>query len=568
MVRRSGFPARRRDAILLPVPDQSASPPAESSEERRGVSVLFCDLVGFTHTSESSDPEDLRHLLGVYHAAVRQRVEALGGRVERLVGDGVLAVFGARTAREDDTERAVRTGLAVVDAVHDLNEADPALGLRVRVGIATGEVLLSLDAHADPGGHWATGMVINVAQRLQAAASPDTVVVSEATYRATAHVIEYEELEPVHAKGVSELLSAHRALRARLPFGAEVFLDLDIPLVGRELELRQLRTTFDRVVHEQSVQLVTVMGTPGVGKTRMVAELMAALPKDVTCRLGRVPPYGESTGFSALGEIVKAQAGVYDSDSADETAAKLAHALAGMEERDWMLPRLLSLLGVGVGPEISREDGFTAWRLYLEEIAGDGPALIVVEDIHQADLGLLSFLHELAEEAPQVPLMLVVTARPELLLQDPHWGGGLRNASLLSLLPLTDSETRLLLRSHLHGTALPAESEEAILARAEGNPLFTAEFVRMLRARDLIEPVTSGLARPFVDVPLPETVQGVIAARLDLVEGNTRTVLQDAAVFGRVFWTEALAAVTRREVTQVAPAQRLLAPQEIVPPVR
>ena len=537
---------------------------AEADEGRRVVTVLFCDLVGFTELSEHADPEDVQQLLDAYHDAVTRRVKSWGGLVERLVGDGVLAVFGALTAREDDPERAVRAGLAIVEDVRALDVAASRPELRVRVGVNTGEVALDRRRAREGGGSWISGDVVNTASRLQAAADPGSVVVGEPTRSATSLVFDYEDRGAVQVKGKTDPLAVFRAVGAELPFGAEVYLDLSIPLAGRELELRQLLNTFERVVHEQAVHMVTLLGEPGVGKTRLVAELMAALPQDVTCREGRVPPYGESTGFSALGEIVKTQAGIYDTDSAEAAVDKLRGVLAPVHDVDRMLAPLLPLVGIDTGSDHTREEGFASWRLFLELMASVGPALVVIEDIHQADVGLRSFLLELVEEPPRVPLMLVVTARPELVWLDRKWGGGLLNASMLSLEPLTENETRALLRSHLKGTPLPADSEQAILDHAEGNPLFTAEFVRMLRDRDLLPQMSGGDVRPFEDVPLPGTVQGVIAERLDLVEGMTREVLQAAAVVGRVFWTGAVAAVCRQEITEVAAQLRRLANLDIV----
>jgi class 3 adenylate cyclase len=548
------------------VPDAGGAASADPREERRIVSVLFCDLAGFTHLAETADAEDVQRMLSAYHDAVRERVVAYGGWVGKLLGDGVLALFGVPTAREDDAERAVRAALGVVDAVASLSLDEAALRLPVRVGVSTGEVIVTFDhAGADPE---VSGDAVNTAARLQEAAEPDTVVVGSTTYKATALVFDYVDLGQVSVKGKADPVPVHRPTAARMPYGAEVYLDLTVPLVGRDLELRQLQTAFDLVVRQQTTHLVTLLGAPGVGKSRMVAELLASVPTDVTCRLGRVPPFGESTGFSALAEIVKAHAGVYDSDSAVDAADKLMRALEGLPEREWVVSRLLSLLGAEPSLLASRAEVLAAWRTFLAHIASSGPAVVVVEDVHQADDGLLSFLSGLAAEEPAVALLLVVTARPQLLDLEPEWGGGLRNATLVNIGPLNTEETRELLRSHLKGVPIPAEGEDAIIAKAGGNPLFAGEFVRMLRDSDLVERVSNHDATPGVDIVLPETVRGVIAARLDLVEGVERSVLHDAAVFGRVFWTGAVAAVGGRDVAEVDAALHRLTVLEIVQPVR
>jgi class 3 adenylate cyclase len=547
------------------VPDAGGSFAVEPREERRVVTVLFCDLAGFTSLTETSDVEDVQRMLTAYHAAVRHCVVAYGGSVDKQPGDGVLAHFGVPTAREDDAERGVRAALAIVDAVRTLGVAE-ALRLPVRVGVNSGEMLVAFagpDASPD-----VTGDIVNTAARLQQLAEPWTVAVGPATYAATDLVFEYDDLGAIGVKGKAEPVVVHRPLVARMPYGAEVYLDLSVPLIGRDLELRQLRTSFDLVVRHQAAHLVTVLGLPGAGKSRLVAELLNLVPTDVTCRVGRVPPFGESTGFSALAEIVKAHAGVYDSDSAADAEAKLAQVLSGVADRDWVLTRLLSLLGAQPGLDAPRDEIFAAWRAFIALIASTGPAVVVVEDVHQADDGLLSFLSGLAAEEPAVALLLVVTARPQLLDLEPDWGGGLRNATLVNLAPLSDEETRLLLRAHLGGVPIPTDGEDAIVAKADGNPLFTSEFARMLRDGDLVERLSDRSIKPGVDIPLPETVRQVIAARLDLVEGLERSVLHDAAVFGRVFWTGAVAAVGERDVVEVEAALRRLTVLDIVQPVR
>ena len=532
------------------------------TEERRVVTVLFCDLVGFTSLSEQADPEDVQQMLRRYHAAVREQVTLLGGTVERLVGDGVLAVFGVPTVREDDAERAIRCALAVVDAVGRLTGPSLSDSLSVRVGINTGEVLVNLVTRVSAA-PWVTGDVVNTASRLQTAAQPGTVVVGERTYRSTSRVFEFIPLPPMDARGKAEPLTAFQVTSARLPRGAEIFFDMSIPLVGRQLELQQLRTTFDRVTADSALQLVSIIGDPGVGKSRMVAELLASMPTVTYC-VGKVPPYGEFTGFSALSDIVKDYAGIFDTESPAEATDKLMHMLAGVPDAEWLVGRLLPLVGVDPGVDTTQDESFHAWRRFLENLTQSGPAVVVLEDVHQADVGLLRFILELAEDAPRVPLMVVVTARPELLTETINWGAGLRNASTVDLRPLSNEDTRALLRTLIGEPPLPPTSEQAILVRAEGNPLFTAEYVRMLRDRDLIEPMTNGTARPFFHVPLPETVQGVIAARLGILEGNTRAVLQAAAVIGRVFWTSGVSALTGRDPSEVSSELRRLTRMDIV----
>jgi class 3 adenylate cyclase len=298
--------------------------PTPALEERKIVTVLFCDLVGFTAASEQQDPEDVRARIRPYHARLRQEIERYGGTVEKFVGDAVMAVCGAPVAHEDDAERAVRAGLGILDAIADLNEADPELNLQVRVGINTGEAVVALGAHPERGEGIVTGDVVNTAARIQSAAPVNAVAVGELTYRATSRVFEYEPLQPVSVKGKAETLALWRANAARARFGTDITRRYTTPLVGRELEKPLLIGTFERAAQQRSVQLVTVVGEPGVGKSRLVAELLAYLeakPELTRWRQGRCLPYGEGITFWALGEIVKAEAGILESDSAEAAAA-------------------------------------------------------------------------------------------------------------------------------------------------------------------------------------------------------------------------------------------------------
>ncbi len=542
---------------------------AAGLEERKVVSVLFCDLVGFTAASETADPEDVRARLRPYHELLRERIEAFGGTVEKFVGDAVMAVFGAPVAHEDDAERAVRAGLAILESLDGLNEADAAPGLSVRVGINTGETLVTLDARPEQGEGFVTGDVVNTASRIQGAAPIGAIAVGEGTYQATGRVFEWEPLDPVELKGKTESVALWRPLWARARFGTDVIRGLSTPLVGRELEVLQLRTMFDRVASDATVQLVTLVGEPGVGKSRLVAELFAhidARQELVFWRQGRCLPYGEGITFWALGEIVKAHAGVFESDSPDEAQAKLERVVPEGEDAPWLRARLLPLLGIDAGAPVAREESFTAWRRFLESIADAGPAVLVFEDIHWADEALLAFLEHLADWAQGVPLLVVCTARPELYEKHATWGAGLRNATTVSLSPLSDADTARLVSALLEQAVLPAETQQLLLERAGGNPLYAEEFVRMLRDQELLD--AQGRLRAGVEIAFPESLHALIAARLDTLPPDRKNMLQDAAVVGKVFWSGAVAAMGGRERPDVEQALHDLARKELVRPFR
>ena len=542
---------------------------ASGLEERKVVSVLFCDLVGFTAASEAADPEDVRARLRPYHELLRERIVAFGGTVEKFVGDAVMAVFGAPVAREDDAERAVRAGLAILEALDGLNEADAALGLSVRVGINTGEALVTLDARPDRGEGLVTGDVVNTASRIQGAAPVGGIAVGEGTFAASERAFEWERLEPATVKGKAQPLTLWRPLRSRSRFGTDVMREFSTPLVGRELEMLQARTLFGRVTGERAVQILTLVGEPGVGKSRIAAELFAyidGLREVVRWRQGRCPPYGEGITFWALGEIVKAHAGILESDAPDQAQGKLEAVLPEGEDTPWLRARLLPLLGIDTGSAISREESFTAWRRFLESIADAGPTVLVFEDIHWADEALLAFLEHLADWAQGVPLLIVCTARPELHEKHPAWGAGLRNATTLSLAPLSDADTSQLVAGLLQQVALPAETQQLLLERAGGNPLYAEEFVRMLRDRELLD--AQGRLRSGVEVAFPESLQALIAARLDTLSPDRKSLLQDAAVIGKVFWSGAVAVMGERERSEVELALHDLVRKELVRPYR
>jgi class 3 adenylate cyclase len=518
---------------------------APAREERKVVTILFTDLVGSTARAEGVDPEDVRATLSPYYARLREELERYGGTVEKFIGDAVMAVFGAPVAHEDDPERAVRAALAIRDSVGE--------DLEIRTAVNTGEALVALGAVPAAGDAMVSGDVVNTAARLQGAAPVNGILVGEGTYRATRHVIDYRDAAAVEAKGKAEPVQVWEAVAARSRFGSDVEQKLRTPLVGRERERTLLADALGHARTDQSAQLVTLVGVPGIGKSRLVAELFQITDADeeiISWRQGRSLPYGERVSFWALGEIVKAHAGILESDDAATAEEKLSAMVETLSEdereREWLARHARPLVGLEGAERAEREEAFAAWRRLLEAAAEQRPLVLVFEDLHWADDGLLDFVDHLADWATTVPILIVGTARPELLDQRPGWGGGKRNAFTLSIGALTDEETAQLLQRLLDRPVLDAGAQQAVLERAEGNPLYAEEYARMLGERD------GG------DLQLPETVQGLIAARIDGLAPEEKALLQDASVIGKVFWPGALArsderllhALERKEFTR------------------
>jgi class 3 adenylate cyclase/tetratricopeptide (TPR) repeat protein len=512
-------------------------------EERKVVTVLFADLVGFTSRSEQLDPEDVRAVLAPYHARLRTELERHGGTVEKFIGDAVMAVFGAPIAHEDDPERAVRAALAIRSWVTDEQQE-----LQVRIGVNTGEAIVNLAARPAAGEGMVAGDVVNTAARLQAAAPVDGILVGSQTHEATKGVIEYEDAQPVTAKGKAEPIPVWAVRQARSRFGVDVSQATRTPLVGREGDLRLLVETLERVRRERSPQLVTLVGVPGIGKSRLVYELFQHAERDpdlITWRQGRCLPYGEGVSFWALGEVVKAQAGILETESPEGAQEKLHAAViaTGDDQAGWIESHVRPLVGLGPERELAddrRSEAFTAWRQFFERLAEQRPLVLVFEDIQWADDGMLEFVDHLVDWAGEVPILVVATARPELLARRPGWGGGKANAATVSLSQLTDEQTAQLVHSLLDRAVLPAETQETVLARAGGNPLYAEEFARLLLERGAID-----------GAGMPDSVQGIIAARLDLLSTDAKALVQAAAVFGKVFWLGAVAFASGRERWQV-----------------
>ncbi|MEX2211578.1 MAG: AAA family ATPase [Gaiellaceae bacterium] len=546
-------PDRARFCMVCAEP---LAPDTPAREERKVVSVLFVDLVGFTAASEAADPEDVRSRLQAYHGRAKAQVERFGGTIEKFVGDAVMAVFGAPTAHEDDAERAVRSGLAILEAMGELD-------LEARAAVNTGEAVVALDARPELGEGIVTGDVVNTAARLQSSAPAGGLVAGEQTFWATRHAIDYEELEPVSAKGKAEPVRLWRALGARSRFGIDLEPSGTTTFLGRDDELEVLRQVYARTLRESACHLVTLVGEAGIGKSRLVAELRAhvdAQEELVFWRQGRCLPYGEGIALWALGEIVKAHAGILESDDPVTTREKLARALEPLvpsaQEQAWMAGELARLVGAGE-PGGEREESFAAWRAFLEAAAAHRPLVVVVEDLHWADAALLEFLEQLVDWSSGVPLLVLCTARPELHELQPGWSGGKRNATTISLSPLSGDDTARLISTLLDRAVLPAETQQALLERAGGNPLYAEQFVKMLRERPAGD-----------DVPVPETVQALIAARLDTLGADRKGLIQDAAVLGKVFWSGAVGAVGGHDEGAVREGLHELVRRELIRPSR
>jgi class 3 adenylate cyclase/tetratricopeptide (TPR) repeat protein len=546
--------------------------PERVAEERKTVTVLFCDLVGFTEASDQADPEDVRARIRPYHARLRTEVEGFGGTVEKFIGDAVMAVFGAPTAHEDDPERAVRAGLRILEAIADLNEADPGLGLAVRVGVETGEVVVALGARPELGEGLVAGDVVNTASRLQGVAPVGGVLAGPTAYAATKDVFDYQSLDPVALKGKAEPVPVYRALAPRARLGADVTRSPSTPMVGRQIDLGIVTGAFQKAVQESAVQLVVVAGEPGVGKSRLAAELGAFVdgwPELVRWRQGRCLPYGDGITFWAVGEIVKAEAGILESDPPETAGAKLDAMIPGdAPDAPWLRARLRPLAGL-TAPEAGREENFAAWRAVIELMAEARPTVLVFEDLHWADAALLDFLEHLAGYAEGVPLLLVATARPELFEKAPTWGSSVRNLARVNLAPLCPAETARLIGNLLGSAVLPAEVQQAILDRCGGNPLYAEQFVRLLQDSQIL---TRDGARwrldPGAEIPLPPAVQGLITARLDTLPAERKRLLHDAAVVGQVFWAGAVASMAGHDEAEVRAVLHELARKELIRPAR
>jgi class 3 adenylate cyclase/tetratricopeptide (TPR) repeat protein len=517
-----------------------------SAAERRLVSVLFVDLVGFTAYSQSRDPEEVRELLSRYFEVCSSLVERYGGTVEKFIGDAVMAVWGAPVAQEDDAERAVRTALDVVDAVAALGEEIGATGLAARAGVLTGEAAVTIGAK---GQGMVAGDLVNTASRIQSVADPGTVLVGDATRRATEAAIAYEPAGTHVLKGKTEPVALFRALRVVAGVGGLMKSEgLEPPFVGRDRELKLVKDLFHASTEASRAQLVQVTGIAGIGKSRLVWEFfkyMDGLRSTYLWHRGRCLAYGEGVTYWALAEMVRGRAGILEGEERGSALGKLRTALdeyvPDAEDRRFVEPRLAQLIGLEERAPSDRQELFSAWRLFIERLSDQTPVVMVFEDMQWADPSLLEFLGHLLEGSRSHPIFVMALARPETAAA--ALGATHRNAAFLHLEALSTDEMRELLSGFAPG--LPADLTERILERAEGVPLYAVETVRMLLDRGLLvqEGAVYRPTGPIGSLEVPESLHALIAARLDGLSADERRLVQTASVLGKSFTRQSLAAL-------------------------
>jgi class 3 adenylate cyclase/tetratricopeptide (TPR) repeat protein len=554
-------------AAAAVAPTVTATPP-EPAAERRLVSVLFADLVGFTSLSEARDSEEVRELLSRYFETCNRLISLYGGTVEKFIGDAVMAVWGTPVATEDDAERAVRAALDLTTSVAALGEELGVSELAARAGVMTGEAAVTIGAE---GQGMVAGDLVNTASRVQALAPPGAVYVGAATRRATEETVVFEDAGAHELKGKTGLVPLWRALR--VVAGARGSLKterLEAPFVGRDRELRLIKDLFHASAEEGRAHLVSVTGIAGIGKSRLVWEYFKyfdGLPQVTYWHRGRCLAYGEGVTYWALADMVRMRARIAEDEEPtsahEKLRATLEEQILDADERRFVEPKLAQLLGLEQGSS-ERQELFGAWRLFFERLAETYPTVMVFEDLQWADQSLLDFIEYLLEWSRNFPLYVLTLARPELAERRPTWGAGGRNFTSLYLEPLSPQAMQQLLDGLVPG--LPEAARTRILERAEGVPLYAVETVRMLLDRGLL--VEDGpayrLTGSVESLEIPETLHALIAARLDGLAAQERRLLQDAAVLGKTFTRSALVASSGVADAEVDTALASLVRKEVL----
>ena len=555
-----------------------AQPPAEredSGRERKVATLLFADLVGFTGLNEAHDPEMIEAVVTRAFDRLSAEVTRYEGTLEKFAGDAMLAVFGVPTVHEDDPERAVRAALEMQQAMAALGaelEAEGRPALAVRIGIETGEVLADRGRAANERDRMVTGDAVNTAARLEQAAAAGAILVGPRTHEATRETVDYEALDPIALKGKAEPVAAWRAIAVKTRRGGiRPVLGIEAPLIGRDEELTLLKETVRRTVAEGRPHLVTVLGAAGVGKSRLTWELekyLDGLPDVFHWRKGRCLAYAQ-TSYSALADAIASDASVLEDDPPEAVGEKLAARLATLVPEGApasVESAARTVMGLPAEGAPNRDELFESWRTYLELIARRAPLVLVMEDIHWADEGLLDFIEFLTRWS-ETPIMILALARHELLERRPAWGGGLPNAASIVLEPLPPGESDRMLEALL-GDALPPSVRERVIQVSEGNPLFTEELVRLFIDRGVVRQVDGRWERAaeIEQVEIPQSIHTLLAARLDGLPSEEKRLSQDAAVVGRIFWDRLLAHLVGQSPTAVVALLRRLRAKELVVP--
>ncbi len=495
---------------------------------RKTVTVVFSDVSGSTALGEQLDPESLQQVMSRYFDAMRTIVERHGGTVEKFIGDAVMAVFGIPRVHEDDALRAVRAAAEMREALGALNDElrrERGIELAVRIGVNTGEVVAG-----DPAsGHgFATGDAVNVAARLEQAAQPGEVLLGETTYGLVRDAVEAEPLAPLALKGKGELVPAHRLLTVD-PGAPGRARRLESPFVGRARELKLLYDAFGRTVGDGACQLFTLLGAAGVGKSRLAAQFLDGLGAQATVLRGRCLSYGEGITYWPLAEALRAEADPLDAD-------RITGLLAGEDEAEAVAARVAGLLGPAPAAA-SAEEAFWAVRKLFEALARKRTLVVVLDDVHWAEPSLLDLVEHVADLSREAPMLLLLLTRPELLELRPGWGGGKFNATSVLLEPLSADESTLLVENLLGENELPEHALARIVRAAEGNPLFLEELVAMLIEQGVLAHEDGRwVARSDLEeLAVPPTIQALVAARLDQLGVDERTLLGCASIEGRVF---------------------------------
>jgi class 3 adenylate cyclase/tetratricopeptide (TPR) repeat protein len=557
-------PERARFCLSCGNPLEAAAP---RSEVRKTVTIVFADVVGSTSLGERADPESTRRMLSRYFDAMRAVIERHGGSVEKFIGDAVMAVFGIPVLHEDDALRAVRAATEMRASVGLLNEelAGPGWSpISLRIGVNTGEVVAG---EAAQGHTMVTGDAVNVAARLEQAAGPDEILVGETTHGLVRDAVEAEPMPALDLKGKTQPMAAFRLLAVT---DRQPMRRLDTPLVGRMRELKLLTEAFDRANEEQACYLFTLLGTAGVGKSRLVHEFLGQMRDRAQVLRARCLPYGEGITFWPVIELVQAAAGIEAGDAPEVATEKIEALLAGAPDDRGISDRLAATVGL-TSAVVPAEEAFWAVRKFLEAEAARQPLIVVIDDLHWAEPTMLDLVDHIADWSREAPILLLAIARPELLDARPQWGGGKLNATTILLEPLDPSDATTLIRNLVDDEAVAAQLQQRIGETAEGNPLFVEELVSMLIDQGVLQHDADGwhAAATLADINVPPSIAALVAARLDRLEAPERDLIGRASVVGKTFQRTAIVELSPPDRREELPSRLMtLVRKELVRPDR